>query len=298
MATAGLFIKPVEGFATMPGVWDNIKGFFFSFGKNILFNLFQNLVPASLTGFAGLSAQALGQVTNGGFTGWGYVPDCFGNSAQNSLLLKLLGLVGSGRKLNAAVPYLNKEIPDAIKLLFSLPAFTGLSDIVSEILKKPENLAGVNFQEPTARFLNAGFSEEHWYLLQAQTAQQKYFLPLSTGKYAKYATQTMTTPKPLNEPFKKPHLFESEMGALILVDYELGKTRTDRSGKVTSGDGAATIYVIPPKNKRNIVRHIPDDPNFLADKAKVSSLKQRIVSEGLLAAGSKDEKKVFQFEVE
>lgn len=297
VAAAGLFIRPIEGFAVMPGVWDNIKGFFNSFGKNILFDILPNFLPTAIAGFAPLASQALGQVASGGFTGWGYVPDCFGNNRQADLVMQLLGLVGSGRKLNAAVPYLNKALPDAVKLLFSLPAYVGVGDIAPGILKQPSNLAGINFPEPPMRFLNAGFSETNWYLRQTEDAQKKFFLPRSTGKFANYAIPTMNTAKPLNESFKKPHFYESELGSLVLIDYVLGKTTTDKkTKKVIAGDGKVSIYVVPPVNKRNVAPYVPADPNFLADRSKVDELKKRMLEN--LAEGSNQEQKVFKFEAE
>ena len=86
------------------------------------------------------------------------------------------------------------------------------------------------------------------------------------------------------------------VGTVVLIDYELGQTQTDKAGKIKAGDGKAIIYVIPPANKRNLT--LPTDPNFLADRAKVEHLKQKIVGQGLLAAGSTGEGMVFKFEVE
>lgn len=292
MATAGLFIKPLENFAAFPSnSWYGIKEFFSTFFNAIKLQTLEAL-PLWLNG---LEQGLLSQVGNF-WRSWSIdLSGCFGNNPAPSFVERILTKFIPRRLLNAAAPYFRKWLTNGIKPMFSLPAIYGIGDTATAILSKKTNLESATAFLPntSVRFLPAVHSSEREAMIALQNEikiKQEYFLPRTDGDFGNIAQKTLKEPRSLARAYEEPQFFEAEKGALVLINYEID--RAFRDGQ--EGIGRSKVIVVPPKN-RSVRRWISRNSNFWTNADQRKELMRLMTLNS--AEGVKTDGSTFSFAV-
>lgn len=277
LATAGLLIRPVEGFTTIPSnMWFGIADLFKNFGKALFYNLI-NLVPGNVTGFLNLANSALGQVQGNGFPRWDWQKGCFGNGSQLASEF-LFGQVGGQQRLNAAAAFLDKKFPGVIKAILAAASYIGVLDVAPGIFSVSENLSGVKaLPLPPARFLPAKSSDrdEMITVYQDTVKKQLYFAPDMDSEISKVARETIKAPRTLARDFATPQLYQSKTGSVVLVQYQIGKETEYKPGE--RGKGQSSVYVTKPEDetaRKKILKNRDFLTNSTQMKAVIDTVKK------------------------
>lgn len=275
-ATAGLFIKPLSGFAQTEPQFVNAKQIFLQFGQALALRLTAQL-PVDIPGLREIATIILTNIFNGGFRGWKWKWGSFRDNLQ--ILSRVLGATGSEHLFNMASHFitpltqklattLNNKFP-----MLSLPGTLGLKENVAAVLSNAANRQGM-FRSPVreVRFLPAVSSaekEEFIYLKRQQDETQKYFFPNpSDSDFGGFVQSTMLTPLALTASFEKPQFYPTESGALVFVDYAVESTETKSNGQIKKGVGKSIIHIVPPSKRRAIKTYIDNNSDFLTNTEK------------------------------
>lgn len=238
-ATAGaLMIRPL-GTEAAPSFFGNLLGFFKNFAQGILLNAL-NYGP-SLTGIFGpVIAKAQGILT-GNYTPQG---GAYGDeNPQDPLGRYLLGL-GDLNKINAAGAVVN-EGRNLLRGIFQGPSLLGLGQMlltsgVQALMTTKKAQKGVQFV-------------------------QKYLLPFVNGNDSPVAVRAGNTMFSPNMPFTRsyalPQFYDSDSGALTLIDYLADSRQTPRTNAIR-GRGESVIYMVSPEKAADVRKFVAQNPMF------------------------------------
>ena len=237
IATAGaLLIKPV-GIEGAPGFFSNLIGFVKKFAGGILLNALN--YGANLTGPFGAVLSQVQQV----LTGYSPQGGVYGDESTNPLGRYLLGM-GNEDQLNAAGAVAN-EARNRLRGIFQGPSLIGLGTMLG--ISAIKALMATKKAQKTIGFV------------------QKYLLPNvvnNTNPIALQAGGTMLGPnQPFTQNYQLPQFYQSDSGALVLINYEADSSQNRVSG-ATRGRGESTIYMVPPEKVTTIMDFIAQTPQF------------------------------------
>lgn len=271
IATAGLLIQPIEGFANLlAGRRYGILDLFKNFGKALFFNAL-NFLPSSLTPFINLAASALGQVRGNGFPQWDWRTGCFGNFGKDDST-NVFGCIGGQQGLNAGAALLDKNLPNVIKAILASASYIGIQDVAPQFFGDAANLQAIkNIPLPPAQLLPAKPSDREKFiaLWQDKIKKQIYFAPDMSSEISTMAAGTINAPRTLARDFTTPQLFQSKTGSIIMVLYEIGRDTEYKPGE--NGAGESVVYVTNPINE-NTRKKILKNRDFLTNKTQREEL--------------------------